>query len=353
MREDAPMTRRTRWPVRLALIVALGGLAACAVAIKPPQYDKYVWPPPPDKARIQLQDVIWGRKDVLAKTGGLERALLGNAPQNPLDWFSKPYGVAFDPQGRLLVTDSILGALFRFDRVSRVADVFGKRGTIGLKTPLGLCVGPDGTAYVADAGLKQVVAYDSTGDLKAVYGRPGELENPVDAELSPDGKRLFVADSKAHKIVIFAVDTAKLLSSFGERGSEGGQFSFPTSLAFTADGNLLVVDQMNARIQALTEGGDPVDQLGGRGVGFGNFVRPKDVAVDEMGFIYATDAAFSNVQIFDADFSLLTFVGQGGTEPGRFQIAAGVAVRKDRFAVVDQLNKRVQVFRFLGPKDAQ
>ena len=41
------------------------------------------------------------------------------------------------------------------------------------------------------------------------------------------------------------------------------------------------------------------------GVGFGNFTRPKDVAVDDNGYIYVTDNAFNNVQIFDADGRLL------------------------------------------------
>ena len=88
-------------------------------------------------------------------------------------------------------------------------------------------------------------------------------------------------------------------------------------------------------------------------MGFANFVRPKDLAIDEMDIVYVTDAAFSNVQIFSPDYRLLTFVGSGGDQPGHFQIASGVAAHGDRFAVVDQLNRRVQVFRFIVPKDAE
>ena len=86
---------------------------------------------------------------------------------------------------------------------------------------------------------------------------------------------------------------------------------------------------------------------------FGNFVRPKDVAVDDVGFIYVTDNAFNNLQLFDADFSLLTFVGEGGDGPGRFNGASGVAVRGDTFAIVDQLGHRLQIFRFLGSKTGE
>ena len=160
-----------------------------------------------------------------------------------------------------------------------------------------------------------------------------------------------MADSKAHQILIFDAATAKVLASFGRRGEGEGEFSFPTSLAFDPEGNLLVVDQINSRVQLLTPDGEYLDHVGGLGVTFGNFVRPKDVAVDEVGFIYVTDNAFNNFQLFDADFTLLTFVGEGGQGPGRFHGASGIAVRGDEIAVVDQLGRRVQVFRFLVPKD--
>jgi hypothetical protein len=69
-----------------------------------------------------------------------------------------------------------------------------------------------------------------------------------------------------------------------------------------------------------------------------------------VGFVYVTDNAFNNLQLFDADFTLLTFVGSGGGQPGHFLGASGVAVQGDRFAVVDQLGHRLQVFRFIVPK---
>lgn len=339
------MNARPSWRLALALLA----FPACVVAMRRPNYADYVWPPPPDEPRIRLEDVIYGRADVRAKSG-LQRALLGAGPQGPLDWLQKPFGAAIDPEGRVLVTDTPSGALFRFDRAARRADVLGTRGAVTLKAPMGLDVGPDGTAYVADIGLKKVVALAPDGKVVRLYGREGELENPTDAALAPDGKKLYVADSKAHRIVVFDTQTATRLAAFGKRGDADGEFAFPTSLAFDGAGNLLVVDQVNTRVQVLTEDGGFLDRFGELGVGFGNFVRPKDVATDEAGLIYVSDAALNNVQIFDSDYRLLTFVGAGGGQPGQFQIASGVAVRGDRMVVVDQLGRRVQVLRFIGSK---
>lgn len=314
-------------------------------------YADYVWPPPPDTARIKLETVIHGRADVEAGESKLKRILLGASPQSPYDQLQKPFAVAFDSQGRVLVTDSGSKALIRFDREGRRMDVFGTAGVVQLKLPLGIGMGPNDTAYVADAGLAQVVAFNPDGKVVGVYGRRGELTNPTDAALSPDGTQLYVADSKAHRIVVFDLKTGDRVRSFGRPGEGEGEFAFPTSLAFGPEGNLFVVDQINTRVQVLTPDGEFLDQFGGLGTSFGNFVRPKDVAVDEVGFIYVTDNAFNNVQLFDADFSLLTFIGEGGTDPGRFRGASGVAVRGEEFAVVDQLGSRLQIFRFLLPKD--
>ena len=353
------MTRNT--PIAILLLsLLLAGAAGEALAKKGKKkqkaeaaedpYAEYVWPPPPDEARIKLEEIYAGRADIEA-TSRFKKMLIGSGPQSPYDRLRKPHAAAIDSQGRILVTDWGNAAVIRFDRAERRMDVFGTRGAVLLKQPLGLDIGPDDVAYVADAGLRRVVGYDPEGKLVTVLGRQGELANPTDAALSPDGKRLYVADSKAHQIHVFELESGEMVASFGRRGEGDGEFNFPTSLDFDGEGNLYVVDQINARVQVLSADGEYLDEFGKLGVGFASFTRPKDVAVDEVGFIYVVDNAFNNVQLFDADFTLLTFVGEGGRGPGRFYGASGIAVRGDEIAVVDQLGRRVQVFRFLVPKD--
>ena len=237
-------------------------------------YAHYVWPPPPDPPRIKLEQVIHGRADVVARSS-LKRKLLGASPQTGYDRLRKPFAVAYDDRGRLLVTDSATAALIRFDRAAHRMDVLGTQGAVRLKLPLGVNVGPGGTIYVADVGLRRVVALDDDGEVVAVYGSGDELVNPTDALPAPDGKRLFVADSKAHRVVVFDVASRAMVAQYGSRGDGEAEFGWPTSLAWEPEGNLLVVDQINCRVQLLDPAGDYLDEFGGRGVGFGRFVRPK------------------------------------------------------------------------------
>ncbi len=335
----------------LASMIAFAALLPVHAASKPEKnpYEKYVWPSPPDEARVRLTQILKGRADVEA-TSRFGRLLLGAGPQNAFDWLKRPFAVIFDHHGRIIVSDSGLGALFRFDLNGKRLDVFGTTGGFRLKNPMGLALASDGVIFVADVGLKKVVSFDAEGNVKQSYGKEGELVNPTDVAVSPDGSKIYVADSKAHKIVVFDRNSGALLTTFGGRGEKEGEFGFPTSLAFSATGELIVVDQLNARVQVFTPTGEYLTHFGGRGVAYGNFVRPKDVAVSEDGLLYVTDAAFSNVQIFNSELQLLTFVGEAGTQPGQFRNAGGVATFKDEFAVVDQLGARVEVFRHIAPK---
>lgn len=353
----------TRFGLRLTLVVGLCSalLAAMpagakdkkkAAPAKGDPYADYVWPSPPDPPRIKLDTVIVGRADIEGESK-LAKALIGVSPKTKWDDFIKPFGVDFDPQGRVLITDTGSAGLIRIDLAESRWDILGTKGALPLKAPLGLGVGKDGTIYVADVGLQKVVAFTADGKTKAVYGKAGELANPTDAAPSPDGRRLFVSDSKAHKIVIYDLEKATVITSWGKPGGGDGELQFPTSLAFGPDGQLFVVDQLNARVQIFGADGEFIDKLGQLGTSFGSFVRPKDVAVDELGLIYVSDTAFNNFQIFDVDFRLLTFVGQGGERPGQFLGASGIAVRGDRIAVVDQLGHRLQLFHFVAAKGAR
>ncbi len=69
--------------------------------------------------------------------------------------------------------------------------------------------------------------------------------------------------------------------------------------------------------------------IGRPGDNLGDFARPKGIAVDRAGNLYAVDASFNNLQVFNRDGRLLMFFGGPGTEPGQLQLPADVSIDYD------------------------
>ena len=148
----------------------------------------------------------------------------------------------------------------------------------------------------------------------------------------------------------------QFLFSFGSKGDEKGAFNRPLSVAIEADGTIVVCDSFNARIQRFTPQGAFINLFGKRGDGAGEFAIIKGVAVDSAGHIYVTDGKENRVSIFSTTGeNLLVFGGkyaQMSTDviaAGGFLIPQGIYIdQNDRIYIVDQRNRRFQVFQFLN-----
>ena len=81
----------------------------------------------------------------------------------------------------------------------------------------------------------------------------------------------------------------------------------------------------------------------------GSFSRPKGIAVDSFGHIYATDGVFDNIQIFNQKGEFLLSLGESGQKDGEFWIPSGMAIDKENYIyAADSYNQRIQIFRYVG-----
>jgi 6-phosphogluconolactonase (cycloisomerase 2 family) len=153
--------------------------------------------------------------------------------------------------------------------------------------------------------------------------------------------------------------TATYLGTIGTpdaTGSDNGHFANPASVAFDrTNGHLLVVDQLNERVQifdAATFG--YVATLGTTGLlGTDNahFYLPQGVAFDSAhDRILVADSGNERVQIYDAaTLAYVATIGTTGTlgsNNSEFDLPASVAYEPahNQILVADQNNDRVQVF---------
>jgi DNA-binding beta-propeller fold protein YncE len=327
-------------------IAALLAMCGCATpeASQTKSEAQLVWPSLPDPPRIAYVQSITGPADVGIKSSAGTRALrwiFGSS--KGAESLVKPFGVATDENGNLLITDTGANAVSCYNRAKRTWQRWDRIGTNRFIAPVAMAKRGD-MIFIADSGRPAVIAFSENG--KSSFTITNQLQRPAGLALA--GEQLLVADSARHAVVIFDLG-GRHLSEFGRRGAGPGEFNFPTHIAAGADGHVFVTDSMNARVQVFDRNGRFESQLGSAGDAPGHFGRPKGVAVDSHGHVYVIDGLFDVVQIFDRDGRLLLNFGGSGSKPGEFWLANGIAIgRENDIYVADAYNHRVQVFKYIG-----
>lgn len=302
------------------------------------------WPPPPAEPRVVYVQSLKGPGDLGAKRSVFKRVAnwLSGADSNA-GLLVKPFGLALDNAGNLLLTDTGANEVACLDRARKKWLRWSQAGKTAFESPVAVARHGD-TIFVADSALGKVLAFDLKGKLR--FGITRELLRPSGLAILAD--KLFVADSQLHQVVMFDL-RGTFVGKFGRRGSGPGEFNFPTHIAADAGGRLFVTDSLNCRIQVFDATGQFDRVIGSPGDGPGHFGRPKGVGVDRFGHIYVVDALFDNVQIFDDQGRLLLNWGEAGSDPGQFWLPNGIVVgRDDQIYVADSYNRRVQVFSYTG-----
>jgi sugar lactone lactonase YvrE len=333
-----------RWGNVLALTGWLWLLSSAAVLADAKPKPLPAWPPPPAEPRIVYVREISGPADIGARPAALLRwANWITGVSNRRQKLDRPFGLSLDESGNLLVADTGSATVSYLDLARKKWQCWSVVGGFRLLSPVA-AVHQGRTFYVADSSLGKVIAFDDTG--KVQFQITNELDRPSGLALL--GDRLLIADSQRHQIVVCGLD-GKLISKFGRRGREAGEFNFPTHVSVDNQRRIYVTDSLNCRIQIFDAAGRFLRSFGSAGDGPGRFSRPKGVAVDQSGHIYVVDGVFNNVQIFDDQGRLLLDWGEAGSAAGQFCLPNAIVINsKNEIFVADAFNHRLQMFRYTG-----
>lgn len=214
----------------------------------------------------------------------------------------EPFGIAYR-DGSIYFSDGLN------DRISRVSpdgsvSIFAS----GLSTPSGIAFAPNGDLIVADTGSHTIKAVTAAGDVVTLAGADGQrgdavgpaaearFNGPIGVAVRPDGA-IVVSDTYNDRIKIIKDGSVAVLAGTqrGFRDGTAAAFDLPLGLALWTDGRILVADAQNRRLRVIEPDGN-VWTLAGGGPAYNgplaesSFTMPTAVAVSSAGEIFIADA---------------------------------------------------------------
>lgn len=242
-------------------------------------------------------------------TGGLLEASYGSYGQEAGE-FDSPWGIASDHSGNIYVTDRYGNRVEELSPSGVPIRVFGwgvsdgreqfetcikecRDGIAGdgagqFNEPTGVTVDASGNIWVAEAGNNRIQEFSSEAKPSASLGS-GQLSEPLGITVAAGN--VYVADAKHNRVEEFTT-AGTVVQAIGREGTEAGQWSHPTDVAFdVSTGDLYVTDSGNDRIQQLTLAGSFVNAFKTT-----SGAAPSGIATSPQGSVFVAVPSGSRVE---------------------------------------------------------
>ena len=260
-----------------------------------------------------------------------------------------PRHLAVTTEGQIVVAEYFSDCVSVFDREGHKLRSFGHQGSSlsKLSWPHGVALCRDNSVLVAtDHCVKK---YSLDGTFTASVGTEGsgklEFNTPYAVATNDKTELIYVCDTKNGRIQILNEDLT-YCSNFGSKGSDPGQFQYPTDIVINRIGEVLIADYSNNRIQVFSPEGQFLYMVNKRGPGMEDLRGPISVSIDSDGFIYVLEFDACRISIFDNKGNFIKTFGKKGANAGEFSGPYGLTVDMNNYVYVsDTGNNRIQLFK--------
>jgi len=209
-----------------------------------------------------------------------------------------PVGIAIY-ENNVYVVDDKQNTVQKFDSDGNFILKWGNIGNENgeFNKPKGITIDSNGIIYVADSMNHRIQQFTTDGEFLSSFGKygftDGKLKTPVDVTVYEDF--IYVSDPGNHKIEKYNSDGI-FLKSFDY--SFGGSKVQPGGLTADPNGNIYFVDTVKYRVIKMNSDGKSIASWGGVGRGDSKFTEPKDLVLDNRGYLFVLDSTVNLVQKF-------------------------------------------------------
>ena len=229
---------------------------------------------------------------------------------------------------RVLVFDS-LGEL------SREPIEFGNTG------PVAIAVNKRGNIVVTDSQIIKVFSSDGalSHNFLPVYSKRDSRPEISALTLDRDGN-ILVADRPNHRVQKFRIDGHFV-------GFIGGSMylQYPSGIAITKTNDVIISECERHQLKIFHEHGRSFTIIGRSGAGKDQFMNPRGLSVDNVGNILVADSLNHRIQVIDPEGHFIGSFGRLGSGPGCLDTPYAVTVnRRGHVIVADSGNHRITCF---------
>ncbi|MEP6730156.1 MAG: peptidyl-alpha-hydroxyglycine alpha-amidating lyase family protein [bacterium] len=272
--------------------------------------------------------------------------------------------------------------LFEFDASGKLLREIGK-DLYGFAFAHTVRIDRDGNLWTTDEGTNMVVRFNPSGRVTMVLGRReesvepaapraagapqptprwGTFDRPTDVAWDADGNS-YIADGYNNSRVVKVDANGRWVKTWGDRGTEPGQFNILHTIASDAKGNIYVGDRTNRRIQVFDADGKFLRQFT-IDVPFTKPVNVMAGAMPEPGanllatsgapwaicitpapnqVLFSADAVPGRIYKLSLDGKVLGVLGEAGKQAKQFGWIHEIACpSENELYVAELLNWRVQ-----------
>ena len=232
-----------------------------------------------------------------------------------IDRMKRPWGVALNQKGELVVTERNGNCVSVFSQRGKKLRSFGFYGSCHgqFNGPRGVAIDSEENILVADYFNHRIQKFTTTGKFLTAVSSEGsghlQFDRPFDIAFNASNSKIYVVDWN-HRVQVLNSDLT-FSSIFGKKGIGKGQFNI-SSCGIACDGNgmVYIVDNENHRIQVFTADGKFVRMFGKHGQGRGELNRPTCIAIDANYLVYVSELHNKRVSVYNSEGQFVTSFGR-------------------------------------------